>query len=205
MTKLYFELFSELALSDSALAQLHAIWSGEQSIDQLSLQESEKIRLAEILAVRMPDRADAIIAKQRAQTENPDRLRRLDFISPALVKDPAVRDAFFESLKNPANRATEVWVSGALGRLNDPTRLDQASAYILPSLELLEDIQVTGDIFFPSAWLNGALSTHSSLEAADTVRQFLEDRPNYNPQLKMKILQAADPLFRASNLQSRRN
>ncbi|WOJ92813.1 M1 family aminopeptidase [Congregibacter variabilis] len=205
MTKLYFELFSGLALSDLALTRLHAIWTGEQSVEQLSLQEAEKIRLAEILAVRLPDRADSIIAKQRAQTENPDRRRRLDFISPALVKDPAVRDAFFESLKNPENRATEVWVSGALRRLNDPTRLDQAFAYLLPSLELLEDIQITGDIFFPSAWLNGALSAHTSLDAADTVRRFLKDRPNYNPQLEMKILQAADPLFRASALQSSSN
>lgn len=205
MTKLYFELFAQLALSDLALARLHAVWSGEQSVDQLSLQEAERIRIAEILAVRMPDRADAIIAKQRAQTENPDRLRRLNFIAPALAKDPAVRDAFFESLKNPANRATEVWVSGALRRLNDPTRLEQASAYLLPSLELLEDIQITGDIFFPSAWLNAALSMHTSLDATDTVRQFLQDRPNYNPQLKMKVLQAADPMFRASEFQSRRN
>ncbi|EED30445.1 peptidase M1, membrane alanine aminopeptidase [gamma proteobacterium NOR5-3] len=200
MTKVYFELFAQVALSESALTQLHAVWKGDQNIDQLSLQESELIRLAEVLAVRMPDQAEAIIAGQRARTDNPDRLRRLDFIAPALAKDPAVRDAFFESLKDPANRATEVWVSDALRRLNDPTRLAHAAAYLLPSLELLEDIQVTGDIFFPSAWLNSALSAHTSPAAAESVRQFLKDRPDYNPQLRMKILQAADPLFRASQL-----
>ncbi|WP_414980610.1 M1 family metallopeptidase [Congregibacter sp.] len=205
MTKVYFELFTQIALSDSALAKVYAIWSGEQTVDQLSPQESERIRLAEILAVRLPDRADAIIARQRGETDNPDRLRRLDYISPALAKDPDIRDAFFESLKNPANRATEVWVSDALQRLNDPTRLEHAFAYLLPSLELLEEIQVTGDIFFPSAWLNGVLSTHRSLAAADVVRQFLQERPNYNPQLRMKILQAADPLFRASKIQGSKN
>ena len=34
--------------------------------------------------------------------------------------------------------------------------------------------------------------------AARTVRDFLAARPGYNPQLRMKILQAADGLFRAT-------
>lgn len=203
MTKVFFELYSSMALSDGALENIYDVWSGRVLNEQLSLQEAERIRLAELLAVRLPDRADAILAKQRLETVNPDRLRRLDFISPALAKDPAVRDAFFDSLKHPENRATEVWVSNALARLNDPSRLDHASRYLLPSLELLEEIQVTGDIFFPSAWLNRSLGPHASLEAANSVRQFLSERPDYNPQLRMKILQAADPLFRASAMRNR--
>ncbi|MDP5052913.1 MAG: hypothetical protein NWP69_03905, partial [Congregibacter sp.] len=79
-----------------------------------------------------------------------------------------------------------------------PTRVHQSAAYLLPSLELLEEIQVTGDIFFPSAWLHAALGNHSSSQTAAVVREFLDSRPDYNPQLHMKILQAADPLFRAS-------
>lgn len=202
MTKVFFELYSSLALSDAALDQVHAVWSGKILNGQLSLQEAERIRLAEILSVRLPDRADAILAKQRLETVNPDRLRRLDFIAPALAKDSATRDAFFKSLKKPENRATEVWVSNALARLNDPSRLDHSARYVLPSLELLEEIQITGDIFFPSAWLNRSLGPHTSQEAADNVRQFLSERPEYNPQLRMKILQAADPLFRASAMRN---
>jgi aminopeptidase N len=76
-------------------------------------------------------------------------------------------------------------------------RTAQSTHYIEPSLELLEEIQVTGDIFFPSAWLNATLASHSSEAAASTVRSFLAARPDYNPQLRMKILQAADPLLRA--------
>ncbi|MDP5052593.1 MAG: M1 family aminopeptidase, partial [Congregibacter sp.] len=161
MTKVFFELFARLALSDPALAKVYGVWSGQQTIPGLSLQESERIRLAELLAVRRPDEAQATIARQKRETGNPDRLRRLDFIAPALSADIGTRDAFFESLKVPDNRATEVWVSDALRRLNDPTRVEQSAAYVLPSLELLEEIQVTGDIFFPSAWLHAALGNHS--------------------------------------------
>ncbi|WP_439101042.1 M1 family aminopeptidase, partial [Congregibacter sp.] len=197
-TKRFFEIYSGLALSKPALERVRLVWSGDEVIENLSLQEAEKIRLAEILAVRLPDQANVIIAAQREQTKNPDRLRRLNFLAPALSPDSDIRDAFFESLSDPANRATEVWVSDALRRLHDPTRLNHSARYVLPSLKLLEEIQVTGDIFFPSAWLNRTLGPHSATEVAELVREFLAKRPDYNPQLRMKILQAADPLFHAS-------
>ncbi|MFK8041063.1 M1 family metallopeptidase [Congregibacter sp.] len=197
-TKIFFELFTDMALSTEALEQIYNVWSGKEAIPSLRLQEAERIRLAEIIAVRLPDLAEEVISKQRQETTNPDRLRRLDFLAPALSNNPEIRNSFFESLKTSENRATEVWVTDALRRLHDPTRLDHSAAYVLPSLELLEEIQVTGDIFFPSAWLNRSLGPHSAPSLASTVREFLENRPDYNPQLRMKILQAADPLFRAS-------
>jgi aminopeptidase N len=200
MTKQYFELCAAIALSDTALKRLQQVWSGELEIDQLVLEEPERIALAERLALRLPAQSEEIIAAQMAQITNPDRRRRLEFIAPALSADPAIRDRFFRSLAEPQNRATEVWVAAAVRYLHDPTRLEHAIRYIQPSLELLEEIQVTGDIFFPSAWLDASLASHSSSEAAAIVQQFLQKRPEYNPQLRMKILQAADPLFRASRL-----
>jgi aminopeptidase N len=67
-------------------------------------------------------------------------------------------------------------------------------------LDMLEEIQRTNDIFFPGTWMNATLGSYQSAEAATIVRNFLEAHPVYNPQLRMKILQAADPLFRAEKL-----
>jgi len=77
-------------------------------------------------------------------------------------------------------------------------RNKDSEKYILPSLELLEEIQRTGDIFFPARFINATLSGHQSVNAKNIVNQFLKDHPNYTPALKLKILQAADNLFRAS-------
>ena len=85
----------------------------------------------------------------------------------------------------------------ALQALHHPLRRDFSESYILPSLELLEQIQSTGDIFFPGRWLTTTLSNHVSLAASDTVRNFLAQHPDYNEPLRLKILQAADNLFRA--------
>ncbi|MCG8415987.1 MAG: hypothetical protein MI746_17365, partial [Pseudomonadales bacterium] len=81
-----------------------------------------------------------------------------------------------------------------------PLRREVSEAYLLPSLELLQEIQITGDIFFPARWLGASLANYNSATAAATVRDFLAERPDYNRQLRLKILQAADDLFRAERL-----
>jgi aminopeptidase N len=64
----------------------------------------------------------------------------------------------------------------------------------------LQEIQLTGDIFFPQSWLQSTFAYYQTIEAATIVRRFLRDHPGYNPKLKAKILQATDNLFRAEYL-----
>ena len=69
-----------------------------------------------------------------------------------------------------------------------------------PSLELLEEVQATGDIFFPGRWLDAALTGHRSPEVARTVRRYLEGNPGLAGFLRDKVLQSADPVFRAARI-----
>ena len=203
--KVLFEAFADIALTPGGLARARDVWSGEGPVEGLSLAENDLISIAQSLAVRLPDEAHEIVALQLARTENPDNLRRLDFIAPSLSADPAIRDEFFASLADEANRSTESWVLEALANLHHPVRSEASERYILPSLELLEEIQVTGDIFFPKRWLDATLRNYHTTSAVTTVRSFLEERPDYNAQLRMKILQAADMLFRASSIVAARD
>lgn len=201
-SRLLFDSLSLLAAQPDSLQRLLAIWRGEESVAELQLSENDRIQLAARLALRLPEQADTIVSAQLAQTQNPDSQRRLAFLAPALAPDPAVRDRFFASLADPANRATENWVLDALGYLHHPSRTAHSVRYILPSLELLQEIQITGDIFFPSGWLHATLENHTSAEAVATVREFLAARPDYNEQLRMKILQALDLPDRAMEVRS---
>ncbi|MDH3440178.1 MAG: M1 family aminopeptidase [Gammaproteobacteria bacterium] len=198
--KVYFEAYADIALSEEAVARVRDIWSGELAIENLPLAENDLIDLAQKIAVRLPDEADSIIAAQIQRSENPDNVRKLEFIAPSLSAEQAVRDAFFESLAEESNRETESWVLDAVGNLHHPLRTAESEKYLLPSLELLSEIQVTGDIFFPKRWLDATLGNYRSGTAVSTVRTFLEERPDYNEQLRMKILQSADMLFRAYEL-----
>ena len=67
-----------------------------------------------------------------------------------------------------------------------------------PALDLLQEIQKTGDIFFPKRWMDAALSGQRSPEAAATVRQFLSAHPELPERLRWVVLNAADDLFRTA-------
>ena len=69
---------------------------------------------------------------------------------PALSADVQVRDAFFASLSQEQNREKEAWVASALSYLHHPLRSHTSEKYLKQSLDLLEEIQLTGDIFFPT-------------------------------------------------------
>lgn len=84
--------------------------------------------------------------------------------------------------------------------LHHPLRTAHSEQFIVDSLLLLEEIQRTGDIFFPKRWLDETLGNHRSATAVQAVRAFLDERPEYNRQLRMKILQSADMMLRANTL-----
>ncbi len=198
--KVRFDAFAEVAITPEALRTLRDVWSGSMAVEGLPLSENDRIALAQSLAIRLPEDAEMIFAVQLERTDNPDNRRKLEFIAPSLSADEAVRDAFFISLADVRQREVEPWVLEALENLHHPLRIAQSEKYLLPSLELLEEIQTTGDIFFPSRWLDATLGNHRSANAVATVNDFLAARPDYNAQLRAKILQAADPLFRANAL-----
>lgn len=191
-----FNCFEQVALSEDGKAMLKKIWNDELTLG-LDFSEQDHIQLAYELAVREVDGHEDILKRQLAKIENSDRKEAMLFVIPSLAQDETTRDAFFESLKDPHHREHEPWVLDALGYLHHPLRSGQAVKYIKPSLEMLQEIQLTGDIFFPTGWLNEILAGHQSHEAAAAVRQFLKDNPTLSENLKNKLLQSADLLFRA--------
>ena len=199
LKKLLFRLYQNIALSKEAQERLYTIWDSQQAPAGVTLTEDDYTSLALALAVRDYP-VEGILARQLDRIKNPDRRKRLQFIMPALSTNVAERDAFFASLASEQNREREAWVTAALGYLHHPLRAATSAKYLPKSLDLLEEIQRTGDIFFPESWLRSTLSSYQTPATAQLVRQFLADRPNYNPRLRSKLLQAADSPFRASKL-----
>ncbi|AUD02474.1 M1 family metallopeptidase [Spirosoma pollinicola] len=197
--KLLFRLYQNIALSQTARDRLYTIWNDQKAPAGVTLTEDDYTALALALAVRDYP-AEGILTKQLARIKNPDRRKRLEFMMPALSSSVMERDAFFASLASDTNREHEAWVTAALGYLHHPLRTETSAKYLPKSLDLLEEIQRTGDIFFPESWLRATLSTYQTPETAQLVRKFLADRPTYNARLRAKLLQAADGPFRASKL-----
>ena len=160
------------------------------------LNESDYTTLAYELSLRFPEKSAEILATQRGRITNPDRLRQFDFISRAVSPDTLACDSLFRSLLQAENRRIEPWAATALRYLNHPLRDSYAVKYIRPALEELQEVQRTGDIFFPKNWVAALLGGHRCEAAYREVEAFLQARPDYPPLLKNKILQAAYPLYR---------
>ena len=197
----WFAAFRDTALTPAGLDWLERVWKREEKIEGLPLAETDEIAMALELAVRGVPDSQAILKAQRDRTVNPDRKARFEFTMPALSADPAIRDQAFQRLRTLANRRHEPWAIESLHYLNHPLRAAEAVRFIQPSLELLPEVQRTGDIFFPQRWMDAALWGHRSPEAAGIVRTFLAQRKDLAQRLQWTVLTAADDLFRVSALQ----
>lgn len=199
MKKLLFKAYQGIFLSSEARSRLYGIWKKETPPGGVTLTEDDYTALSFSLAVRGSS-DPAMLITQRARISNPDRQKRFEFILPAVSADVKERDAFFTSLQQPANRQKESNVLAALSYLHHPLRQPTSVKYLPKTLEMLEEIQRTGDIFFPYSWLSVSFGNYQSKEAMNAVEAFLNSHPDYNPGLKAKILQATDDLSRADKL-----
>jgi aminopeptidase N len=193
----WFNAFRDVVLTRDGLAFLERVWRREEKIEGLTFAETDELDMALNLAVREVPEWRQILTAQRDRTQNPDRKAQFEFVMPALSADPAVREQAFERLRDVRNRSHEPWVLESLRYLNHPLREAQARRFVRPALDLLQEIQKTGDIFFPKRWMDATLSSQRSPEAAAMVRQILAAHPELPQRLRWVVLNAADDLFRA--------
>lgn len=197
----WFGTLRNIALTPNTVGYLRQVWEKKENVTGLPLAENDYTSLALELAVRQVDGWSDILKTQLSRIENPDRKQRFEFVMPALSADPAERDKWFQSLRDVNNRRREPWVLEGLNYLHHPLRADASKKYVLPSLEMLWDIQKTGDIFFPTRWTGATLGGYQTRDVADIVRNFLKNLPaNYPDRLRNITLQSADELYRAADI-----
>jgi aminopeptidase N len=196
LKRVLFNCYLNVATTPEAIVNLKKFWA-EESAAGLKLSERDRIRLVFELGVRQANGYEDLLKKQLANTTNPDRIAEITFIMPALSADAAVRDGFFASLKKKENRTHEPWVLDAQRYLHHPLRAGTSVKYVRESLELLEEIQRTGDIFFPKGWLDATLGEYQTAEATKQVLAYLDSNKTLRNDLKNKLLQSSDMLFRA--------
>ena len=197
-TRLYFQTYRKIATTEIGVQRLLDVWRGQHTFTQLDLSSRDYTQLAQELAMRSDSDGEDILLEQRTRIENPDRLAEFDFSLPALSSDQSVRDLFVESLADVQNRARESWVLDGLGFIHHPLRARTSERHIEAGLDLLEEVQRTGDIFFPERWVSTILAGHQTSSAAEVVTRFLEENQTLSPRLRGKVLQAFDGLERAA-------
>jgi aminopeptidase N len=197
----WFATLRNIALTNETLAWLEGVWRRELQVAGLTLSENDETLLALDLAVRDIAGADRLLREQLDRIKDLDRKAKFEFALPALASEASVRSAFFATLKQRERRQHEDWVLQAIQYLHHPLRAESSKTLVPEALALMQDLQATGDIFFPKGWADATLSGYQSVETATAVRQFIDALPaDYPSRLRWVLLASADPLFRASRL-----
>ena len=194
----WFNAFRDVVQTNEGLAWLARVWRRDEKIPGLTFAEVDEINMAMELAVRDVADAEQVLDTQAQRIQNPDRKARFTFVRPALSSDPGIRERSFARFSELENRRREPWVLEAQAYLNHPLREEHAKRFIRPSLDLLREIQRTGDIFFPKRWIDATLNGHRSAEAAAMVNDFLASELQYPQRLRWTVLTALDEVSRAT-------
>ena len=191
-----FRTMINTALSEAKIESLRRLWLERREPKGVPLSENDYAVIAFELAVRGVNVMDT----QVDRLSNPDHRARFQFIMSSAHTDPLKRASFFQRLMDPAERTREPWVLDGLRYLNHPLRSETSIVHLEHSLYLLEEIQRTGNIFFPRSWLDAAFAGHQSPEAVEIIERYLYGNEDLDPSLRRKVLQAADPVFRAARV-----
>ncbi|MCT4330121.1 aminopeptidase [Elizabethkingia anophelis] len=194
-----FDCYQGIFQSKKAYDNLYTIWKTQTAPQSITLNDEDFTSLALALSLRNNNNND-LLQEQLTRIKNPDRINRFKIIMKAASSDKKIRDEFFNSLAERQNRSNESAVGSALGYLHHPLRQQFSVNYLPQTLELLKEIQKTGDIFFPDNWLRSTFSSYQNPKALTVVNQFIQQNPDYNSILKNKILQATENLRRAQKL-----
>lgn len=166
-----------------------------QNTDSPLLSERDFTDMAYQLALRLPEQADSILTTQLSRISNPDRRKEFEFVKRAVSPSESERMDFFNDLLKAENRLVEPYVGKALALLCHNLRGEEAARYIAPALQILPEIQATGDIFFPASWCRNLLSGQRSEKARKAVINYLDSNPDIKPMMKSKILIASSRLL----------
>jgi aminopeptidase N len=181
-------IISTQATSPEIVDSIYHIWKDRS--DTL-ITERDYINAAYHLAIVLPQKWQEVLTEQRSRLVNPDKQRMFDFVSRACNPSVKVQQELFQSLLDKSNRTVEPWASSMLELLSCHEREPLNNEYIMPGLNALQEIQRTGDIFFPSDWLYALLSDHTSSEAKQIVNTWLQAHQDEPLPLKNKLLQIA--------------
>ncbi|MFR4026111.1 MAG: hypothetical protein ACLTZY_11015 [Alistipes indistinctus] len=166
-----------IARSPQAINTLYELWDDERLANRMLLGENDLTNLSYTLALRFPDRAAAIIARQGARITNPDRQKQYAYIAPAVSPSASVRDSVFHQPARPGEpEHRTVGLHATLPA--EPSGTWRPFGRVYPSgTRRVAGNTTYGGYFLPRKWTAALLGSQHS-EAARYDRRCLHRRPS---------------------------
>jgi aminopeptidase N len=190
--------FIALAWSDAALSDLKRLLEGSLATPGVELGERDRFRLIARLLVRADADGPRLLAE--AAAGRGDAARRYAFAASAALADAAAKRAMFRRFTADATLA-ESWIEEALAPFNAPEHAAYTAPLLGAALAQLPALKRKRKIFFVGDWLGAFLAGQRDAAALAAVEGFL--RRDLDPDLRLKVLEAADGLRRTVRIRER--
>lgn len=192
--------FLGLATTPSALDTIEAWLDGTRVIPDVQPASRDRFRMIQRLIVA--DRPGAVARLEaQALADATDDGRRMAYATAAARHD--AKHALFDSwLPDAAGSPPEAWIEDALGAFNGVEQQAATGRYLPAALDAVSGLRRTHRIFFVDRWLEAFIGGQDSAAALEVVEAFAAD-PALAPDLRRKVLEAADALQRTVAIRTR--
>jgi aminopeptidase N len=188
-----------VATTPAAFARLDSLLDVE-SLAGLPLGAPTRWAIVTRLMATDAPQAARRLAREAERDRTPEGARRA-FIAGAARPDAGVKREYFTRYFADAE-LNEDWATASLDAFNAPESRDLALPYLRAALDSLPWIQRHRRIFYLGSWLGAFLDGQVSPDAAAVVDAYLASGA-VAPDLRLKVLQAADELGRTVAIRRR--
>lgn len=197
----YFRAFMSAATTDDARGKLKQILAGKLSVPGMTLRSRDRFDIITALMAKGDPDAPALLAAEVKANATDDE-RRYAYAAGAARRDAATKEKYFEAFLNDTALA-ESWIESGIGPFNSMRQADLTAPYLERALAELPKLKRTRKIFFVNGWLGAFIGGQCSAESLRVVNDFLEQHPELDRDLKLKVLEAVDGLQRCVKIREK--
>lgn len=199
-----FRAFTSVAESSAALTQIKDLLTGKLAIPGVALKPLDRWNLVAHLIAMNDPQAQAIFSVEKSRDQSGEG-QKYAYAVAAAEPSAAVKARYFnEYLHAPSIQ--EDWITQSLRPFNSWNQASMTAPYLARALDELPDIKLHRKIFFLGAWLSAFIDGQNTLRtspaAQAAVRAWLA-QGRIDPDLRLKVLEAADALNRTVLIRQR--
>lgn len=199
-----FRTFTGVAESTEALAEIKKLLRGQVEVTGMQMKPLDRWNLIGHLIAMSDPEAESIYAIEKGRDHSGEG-QKYAYAVGAARASAEVKSRYFDEYLHAAS-IQEDWITQSLRPFNTWNQSAITQPYLEKALGSLEEIKQRRRIFFLGAWLTAFIDGQNTLANSGTaegqVHSWLAHHA-VDPDLRLKVLEALDPLTRTSLIRER--
>lgn len=191
----FYRAFLTAASSEKAKDVLKQILNAKLQIQGFNLKTKDKFDIVTKLFILGDKDAQKLLA-ELVKTEPSDEAKRYAYAAQAGIPTVENKAKYWNDFVNN-KELSESWIEAAFGVWNNSRHSNLTLPYLEKALAELPNLKRNRKIFFVNGWLGSFIGGQKSEEALQIVNKFLENNPNLDKDLRLKVLENVDVIERA--------